>query len=126
MNFSKTFYILSILFVTYAAVSAQHTVTIDGVLDEESKILSIQQEITYTNTSNDTLKEIFLHDWANSFSSKTTPLGKSFSEDFVRKFYFAKDHERGATTIESITDESSRDLTWNLHCLLYTSPSPRD
>ncbi|WP_298316114.1 metalloprotease [uncultured Aquimarina sp.] len=94
------------------ALSAQHTITIDGTLDAENKVISIQQEITYTNESKDTLQEIFLHDWANSFNSKTTPLGERFSEDFLKRFYFAKDYERGATAIESITDKSNSSLTW--------------
>ncbi|WP_299437070.1 metalloprotease [uncultured Aquimarina sp.] len=94
------------------AVSAQHNIAIDGILDTENKVLSIQQEIRYTNSSKDTLQEIFLHDWANSFSNKTTPLGERFSEDFLKRFYFAKDYERGATAIESITNTTSKKLAW--------------
>jgi hypothetical protein len=94
------------------SVSAQHYIAIDGTLDAENKVISIQQEITYTNSSKDTLQELFLHDWANSFNSKTTPLGERFSEDFLKRFYFAKDYERGATAIETITDQSKNSLTW--------------
>ncbi len=111
MNLSRISYITFILFGLQTVV-AQHHISIDGILDTDNKIISIQQEITYVNTSKDTLKTIFLHDWANSFNSKTTPLGERFSEDFLRRFYFAKDYERGSTSIESITDESSTILNW--------------
>ena len=90
----------------------QNVIHIDAALNTESKIISIQQEITYTNTSTDTLQDIFLHDWANSFANKTTPLGKRFSADFLKRFYFAKDDERGATVIESVKDTSGKDISW--------------
>ncbi len=95
--------------------SAQNNIRIDASLDVERKILSLEQEITYTNSSNDTLNEVFFHDWANSFSSKTTPLGKRFSEDFLKRFYFAKDHERGSTIIQNVTDKTAKSLKWGRH-----------
>ncbi|WP_271767670.1 gluzincin family metallopeptidase [Aquimarina algiphila] len=82
-------------------------------MDPQKKILTIEQEITYTNTSNDTLSKIFFHDWAHSFSNKNTPLGKRFSEDFLKKFYFAKDNERGSSVIQKVTDYNSQPLLWS-------------
>ncbi|WP_271781890.1 metalloprotease [Aquimarina algiphila] len=93
--------------------SAQHSILIDAQLDPQKKILTIEQEITYTNTSNDTLSKIFFHDWAHSFSNKNTPLGKRFSEDFLKKFYFAKDNERGSSVIQKVTDNNSQPLLWS-------------
>ncbi|MDY8135681.1 metalloprotease [Aquimarina sp. 2201CG5-10] len=111
MKTNKISHIILVFFVLNV-VSAQHNITIDGILDSEAKTITIDQKIVYTNTSDDTLSEIFLHDWANSFSSKTTPLGERFSEDFLKRFYYAKDHERGATAIESISDTNSNTLFW--------------
>lgn len=88
---------------------------INADLDTEKKVLSIDQEITYTNTSKDTLQKVFFLDWANSFSGKTTELGKRFSEDFLKRFYFAKDHERGSTIIQNITNSTSESLRWGRH-----------
>ncbi len=96
-------------------ISAQNNIIIDATLDTEKKVLSISQEVTYTNTSKDTLNKVFFHDWANSFSSKTTPLGKRFSEDFLKRFYFAKDNERGGTIVQNITDKNSKSLKWGRH-----------
>ncbi|MBP2832658.1 metalloprotease [Aquimarina sp. U1-2] len=97
------------------SASAQNNISIHAELDAERKILTIEQEIRYTNTSNDTLDTIFFHDWANSFSSKTTPLGERFSEDFLKRFYFAKKNERGSTIIQNITDAASNPLKWGRH-----------
>ncbi len=73
------------------------------LLDIESNSVKIQQQITYFNKSNDTLKSIFLHDWANAFSSKNSVLGKRFVENYSKKFFFTKDKNRGFTKINNIT-----------------------
>ncbi|WP_025740321.1 metalloprotease [Aquimarina pacifica] len=118
-----------IVFFILTKTSAQHDITINAVLDSEQKTLTIKQEIVFKNSSNDILNKIFFHDWANGFSDKTTPLGKRFSEDFLKKFYFAKEIDRGSTTIQNISDQNSAPLTWGRHegiqdILWVDSPSP--
>ncbi len=108
----RRIYHIVIAFLTLSTVSAQNSINIVADLDTEKKVLMIEQEITYTNSSKDTLSEIFFHDWANGFSDKTTPLGKRFSEDFLKRFYFAKDNERGNTLIQSVTDKTTKSLKW--------------
>ena len=102
----------SIFFCLAFQAKAQHAINIDATLNPSQKTLSIKQQITYKNTSNDTLKEIYLFDWANSFSSKTTPLGKRFSENYESAFHFEKDKDRGSTTIEKIYTNSGIPLQW--------------
>lgn len=101
-----------IAFFIFSAVYAQHNIIINADLDSEKKVLTINQEITYTNSSKDTLTKIFFHDWANSFSNKTTPLAKRFNEDFLKRFYFAKSEDRGATIIQNITNNEQQSLQW--------------
>ncbi|MDP2685653.1 MAG: metalloprotease [Aequorivita sp.] len=105
-------FLYSILFCLTLQASAQHTVTIDATLNPSQKTIAIKQQITYKNTSADTLTELFLYDWANSFSSKTTPLGKRFAENYDSAFHFEKDEERGETSIEKIYDNSLIPLQW--------------
>ncbi|WP_378188129.1 metalloprotease [Aquimarina sp. W85] len=93
-------------------MKSQHQINMDVVLDVDQKTLLITQEINYHNTSNDTLSQLLFHDWANSFSSKTTALGKRFSEDYLRRFYYAKDEERGSTTIKSVLNSKNESLNW--------------
>ena len=111
MNSTKISHII-IAFLSLLTATAQHSTYINAELDTEKKVLTIEQEITYTNTSDKGLKKIEFLDWANAFSSKTTPLGERFSEDFLKRFYFAKDHERGHTTVQHILDANSQSLSW--------------
>lgn len=74
--------------------------------------MDIHQELIYHNTARDTLQEIYLHDWNNAFQGKTTPLAKRFSEDYIRKFHFAREEERGATTIKNLYANTLAPLEW--------------
>lgn len=103
---------LLILFVVIS-IQAQHTITINSVLDIEKNTLNITQKIQFKNTSNVSLNEVYLNDWANSFSSKTTPLGKRFSENYSSSFHFEKDEDRGKTTILNISNNNQSNLSWN-------------
>ena len=91
---------------------AQHEITINVSLVPQENTLIIQQQIVYKNTSKDTLNEIYLSDWANSFSSKTTPLAKRFSENFESAFHFEKNENRGRTAIKSIKSISGKPYLW--------------
>ncbi len=83
---------------------AQNTIGVNARLVPDNDTIEITQTITYQNNSQDTLKTIYLNDWAHSFSSKETPLAVRFAQDFEKKFHLAKDEERGFTDIKSIYD----------------------
>jgi hypothetical protein len=78
----------------------------------ELKTLNVKQDITFYNTSNDSLTSIVLNDWNNAFSDKNTPLAKRFSDEFYRGFHVAKPEERGSTTILNLTDSENLALEW--------------
>ena len=63
----------------------------------------IQQEIVFYNNSSDTLNHIFLHNWANSFKDRKTPLSKRFIEDFRKDLYFAKEKDLGYSDVKNIS-----------------------
>lgn len=67
-------------------------------IDSEQKTLSVQQELTFFNQTNDTLDHIVLNNWINGYSSKNTPLAARFSDEFERAFHLAKEKERGGTS----------------------------
>lgn len=92
--------------------NAQHSINIDANLQVESKSLQVNQALTYVNTASETLNEIYLHDWANSFSSKTTPLAKRFAENYSSAFHFEKKENRGRTDVHSIVSANNLPLTW--------------
>lgn len=92
---------------------AQHHSAFEVVINPESKTLVVKQELTFYNQSNDTLATIVLNDWNNAYSSKTTPLARRFSDEFVRSFHIAKDEERGSTNDVSILDINNKNIEWN-------------
>ena len=106
-NFILFFFLLFVF-----SIQAQHDITIDAKLNAELGIVSITQEIVYKNHATVPLQEIYLNDWANSFSSKTTPLAKRFSEDYEANFHFEKNKYRGHSIIYNISNEQSIPLKW--------------
>ncbi len=105
--------ILYLLFFCLAAqAGAQHVIKIDATLLPSKKTLAIKQQVTYKNTSADTLRELYFFDWANSFSTKTSPLGKRFAENYDSSFHFEKEEDRGRTTIEKIYGTAKNPLQW--------------
>lgn len=93
-------------------LSAQHQSKMEVAVNLELKTLNIKQDITYYNTSNDTLTSIVLNDWNNAFENKNTPLAKRFSDEFYRGFHLAKAADRGKTTIINLTDNDFTALEW--------------
>ncbi|MEO6175711.1 MAG: aminopeptidase [Flavobacterium circumlabens] len=91
---------------------AQHHSKIEAAVNFELKTLNIKQDLTFYNTSNDSLDSIVLNDWNNAFSNKNTPLAKRFSDEFYRGFHLAKAEERGNTTILNLTDSADFALEW--------------
>jgi hypothetical protein len=78
----------------------------------DTKTLFIHQDITYYNTSNDTLSFIVLNDWNNAFSDKESPLGKRFSDEFYNHFHLSTVEERGGTINLIIEDQNKNVITW--------------
>ena len=95
------------------AIIAQNTIDINAVVDVETKTISISQSIVYKNDSNDVLSEIYLNDWNNSYSTKSTPLAKRFEEEFSTKFHLAKSEQRGYTIVTSIKDKANEQLEYS-------------
>ena len=54
---------------------SQHTITIDASLDDSSHTLDVKQHVLFENTTGTSLDTLYFHDWANSFSTKKSPLG---------------------------------------------------
>ncbi|SFB26814.1 hypothetical protein SAMN05660845_2302 [Flavobacterium swingsii] len=82
------------------------------LLDDFSRSLIIKQTIQFTNNSDKPISKLVLNDWNHAYSNKYSPLGKRFSDEYVRNFHLASDYERGSTTITKILVNDS--LTdWN-------------
>ncbi len=94
---------LLFIFCCNLLTAQTNAVKIKAILNAEKDELKIQQKIVFHNTSDSTFTTIFLHNWANSFANKNTPLAKRFLNDYRKDFNFSKENERGHTIIHNIT-----------------------
>lgn len=104
--------VYSVFFCWCAQSLAQHAITIDATLHPDQNSISVQQKIVFTNYAKDTLNEVYFFDWANSFSTKTTPLAKRFAENYESAFHFEEKEDRGRTDIEKVYSEAQIPLQW--------------
>ncbi len=105
----KLLYLLIFSLCQFSVV-CQNKIDIKAVFDIERNQIQIDQEIVYKNTTKDTLKTIYLNDWSHSYSTKTTPLAKRFSEEYNNKFHFAENDDRGYTVITALTNHNNTNL----------------
>lgn len=91
---------------------AQHYSKLDAQIDNISHIITVNQKLTYFNQSETTLNAIVLNDWNNAYSAKDSPLGKRFSDEFIRTYLFAPDKDRGKTFDLKISDRDTNELVF--------------
>ncbi|MFV0249258.1 MAG: aminopeptidase, partial [Tenacibaculum sp.] len=77
-------------------------ITSNIILNDSSNTFDIEQKIIFFNPSNKILKKIYLHNWANSFTSNKTPLGKRLIENYKKEFYFSKKSEKGYSRLKKL------------------------
>ena len=106
-------YILILFFVVSLPIWSQHTITIDASLDDSSQTLDVKQHVLFENTTGTSLDTLYFHNWANSFSTKKSPLGVRLEDNYVSAFHFEKDTKRGNTTLKTVLDDTGNTLEWN-------------
>lgn len=89
---------------------AQHYSKLVVQVDDLSHIITVNQELTYFNQSASTLNSIVLIDWNNAYSVKDSPLGKRFSDEFIRTYLVAPEKDRGSTFDLKITDRFDKNI----------------
>lgn len=92
-------------------IKGQHHIQLKASVNWNHKSIYVEQNIVYTNTSNDTLKSIILNDWNHSYSGTQTPLASRFSDEFYRGFHLASKKEYGATQNLTI-QASNQNINW--------------
>ena len=99
----KLRFLNSILFVLiWCTGFGQNKIDVKATFDVEKKQIVISQTILYQNTSKDGLQTIYLNDWNNSFSTKSTALATRLAGEYKTVFHFAKNKDRGYSAITSI------------------------
>ncbi|MDY0781042.1 aminopeptidase [Tenacibaculum sp. IB213877] len=87
----------------YSTNAQENAISITAELDTLNQTLKIQQKTIFYNKTGEPLTSVYLHNWANSFKNKETPLGKRLIEDYKKDFFFAKPKNRGFSKIYNIT-----------------------
>ncbi len=106
-------HILCLLVICCGAVSrGQHSNMLTATLDGETRVIGVQQEFIYVNSSADTLRTLYFNDWAHAYSDKGTALAKRFAEEFKKSLHLAKVDERGKTEILTVVDSEYRGIAW--------------
>ena len=99
-------FLFSVLFIDISTAQ-NNEITINATLDVETHELKIQQEILYYNNTNSSLDTIYLHNWADGYKSKKTPLSKRLIENYNRDLHFSKEKFRGFSDIKNISIDYS-------------------
>lgn len=100
-----------LIFLTSFFALSQNHIDVKAKFDIENRQIAIIQTITYTNTTQDTLKTIYLNDWNNSYATKKTALATSIADEYINDFHLAKNEDRGYSTITSI-QQDGQDVTF--------------
>lgn len=64
-------------------------------LDDQQHLLKGHIHITYTNNAPDTLREIWMHCWANAYKNRKTAFARQQLRNNNTRFHFAKPEELG-------------------------------
>ena len=79
---------------------------ISAYFDIENKKINIKQTLKFVNSTKKKLDYLILNDWANSYSSSKSPLGKRLSEEYSLSFQRSTKNQRGYTFIKKIHDNN--------------------
>mgnify|MGYP000577904294 CR=1 FL=1 len=90
-----------LLFIS-AITLGQNKIDLEAYFDVDARKIKISQTIEYFNTSNDELSTIYLNDWNNSYSTKSTPLANRLADEYNNKFHLAKNEDRGYSVITAL------------------------
>ncbi len=79
-------------------------------LDDENHYLHASWAMDYTNNSNETLEEIYMHLWPNAYSDRETAFGKQKLEGGGLGFYNASESQLGH--IDSLAFKANGKSVW--------------
>ena len=109
----QKFSVVLLFFLMSMTCYTQSSHTIKATLNVENHTINIQHELVFVNTTNDTLNEIYLHDWMHAYANKNTSLAKRFAEEFDKSLHLAKNEDRGNTKVLTMADKNFKFLKWN-------------
>ena len=110
-SFKIFIFFINIFIIKFSFSQESIDYSISASLLTETDQLIIKQKISFLNQS-DLLENIYLNDWANSYSSTKSPLADRLVEEYTRSFYLSAKSKRGNTLISNIYVNGSK-AKWN-------------
>ena len=108
--FNKHIWIALLLFSS-CLIAQKTKYKINALLNTETKLIEVEQEILFTNPDTEKLNVLYLQDWVNAYKDTQTPLAIRFAEDFNRSFYTSLKSKRGFTTLDTLHNQTLS-LNW--------------
>ncbi len=102
----------------YLSSFGQNKIDLKAVFDIESNEIKVSQTIKYFNTTQNELQTIYLNNWGNSYSTKSTALAKRIADEYINDFHLAKNKDRGYSIVTSM-QQNGKDIPF---CELENAP----
>ncbi len=102
----------------YLSSFGQNKIDLKAVFDVESNEIKVSQTIKYFNTTQNELQTIYLNNWGNSYSTKSTALAKRIADEYINDFHLAKNKDRGYSIVTSM-QQNGKDIPF---CELENAP----
>ena len=110
-SFKIFIFFVNIFIIKFSFSQESIDYSISASLLTETDQMIIKQKISFFNQI-DLLENIYLNDWANSYSSTKSPLADRLVEEYTRSFYLSAKSKRGNTLISNIYVNGSK-AKWN-------------
>ncbi|AZI54684.1 aminopeptidase [Epilithonimonas vandammei] len=91
----KRFFLCLSLVFYFSAKAQRDTISIRARLNEDQKMISVEQVLIYHNPHQKAIKQIKLLNWVTAYQNRRTHLLKRKVEDRKKDLYFAKDEQLG-------------------------------
>ncbi len=102
----------------YLSSFGQNKIDLKAVFDVKSNEIKVSQTIKYFNTTQNELQTIYLNNWGNSYSTKSTALAKRIADEYINDFHLAKNKDRGYSIVTSM-QQNGKDIPF---CELENAP----
>lgn len=92
----KRFFLCLVLLLTnFWAKAQQDSIMLNVKLNDDKKLISVEQTLIYHNPHQKSINQIKLLNWVAAYQKRRTPLLKRKLEDRKKDLYFAKDNQLG-------------------------------
>ena len=104
-------FVILLIFTSFL-YSQKNEYLINAEFNILEKSINIKQSLKFNNNTGINLNEIFINDWANSYSNANSPLGKRLSEEYSLSFQRSTKNQRGKTIINEVYNDENKVLTY--------------